>query len=294
MSRYALSALCLVVCLAPARSQTPEARKQTIAYLRSLQTREGGFMASKDPKSKGPTLRATSAAVRALKHFGGEIPNREACARFVASCFDKASGGFSDTPGSRKPDVFTTAVGVMAAVELKLPAGTYTKPAVKYMAENAKTFADIRIAVAGLEAIKQPSPRAKAWLEKVNKLWNADGIAGKGDGVARETASVAVTVLRLGGKLKNRARVIKALQHGQRNNGGYGKAGADVSDLETTYRVMRAFVMLKAQPEDVEGVRTFTAKCRNDDAGYAVSPNLPSTVAATYYASMIIHWLDRK
>jgi hypothetical protein len=297
MTRFALAVLSLVVCLAPARGQTPEARQRTAAYVAALQTKEGGFLPARpDPKSNRltrPTLRATSAAIRALKYFGGKVPDREACARFVAACFARSSGGFADTPGAGKTDVFTTAVGLMAAVELKLPGEKYQKPAAKYLAENARTFEDIRIAAAGFEALRRPSPRAKEWLEQVNKLWGSDGTAGKGDGVARETGSVAVTVLRLGGELKNREQILKALKAGQRNDGGYGKQGAPVSDLETTYRVMRAFVMLKAKPEDVEGARRFVAKCRNADAGYGVAPNQESTVGGTYFAGIILHWLGK-
>jgi hypothetical protein len=88
--------------------------------------------------------------------------------------------------------------------------------------------------------------------------------------------------------------VLKAIKEGQRLNGGYGKGGSDVSDLETTYRVMRAFVMLKARPDDVEGVRTFVAKCRDDDAGYGVSPGQQPTVGATYYAAIITYWLGKE
>ncbi len=298
MTRVALAVLCSAVFLAPAHGQSAQARKQTVAYVRSLQTKSGGFMpaqpTTKSEAAARPSLRATTAAVRALKYFGGEIPDREACARFVAACFDKDSGGFVDTPGGKKTDVFTTSVGVLAAVELKLPAETYQQAAIKYLAENAKSFADIRIAAAAFEALGKPSPKAKEWLEQVNKLWKADGIAGKGDGVARETASVAVTVLRLGGELKDRAKIIKAIRAGQRNSGGFGKEGSEVADLETTYRVMRAFFMLKALPEDVEGVRTFVAKCRNDEGGYCVTPGEGSSVGATYYASIILHWLEAR
>src|SRR5262249_38205519 len=140
MTRFALAALSLVVCLAPARGQTPEARQRTAAYVATLQTKEGGFLPARpDPKSNRlprPTLPATTAAIRALKSSGGKVPDREACARFVAACFDKNSGGFVDTPGASKTDVFTTAVGLMAAVELKLPNEKYQKPAAKYLAEN--------------------------------------------------------------------------------------------------------------------------------------------------------------
>jgi prenyltransferase beta subunit len=294
MMRYGLTLLCGVVCLAGIHGQTPEARKGTIAYVQSLQTKDGGFLAAAGAAGKGePNLRATSAAVRALTYLGGEVRDKQACAKFVAACFDKKSGGFADTPGG-KPDVFSTAVGIMAVAELNMAAEPYSDAVVKYLAANAKTFEDIRIAVAGLERIKRPSPKAKAWLEQVEKLWKADGTAGKEDGAARETASVAVTVLRLGGKLKDRSAVLKALKAGQRNNGAYGKEDAPVSDLETTYRVMRAFMMLKDRPDDVELLRSFVAKCRNEDGGYAISPGQPSAVGSTYFAAIILHWMDRK
>jgi prenyltransferase beta subunit len=298
MTRFALAALSLLVCLAPARAQSPEERKRTVAYLEALQTKKGGFLPARpDPKSNRlvrPSLRATSAANRALKYFGGKVPDPHACARFVTDCFDVKNGGYADTPGAGKTDVFTTAVGLMAAVELKLPPGKYQAPAAKYLAREAKTFEDIRIAVAGFEALGQPSPRAKEWLEQVNKLWNADGTAGKGDGAARETASVAVTVLRLGVDLKDRKRVLAALEKGQRKDGGYGKEGSSGTDLETTYRVMRAFVMLNARPKDVAGLRKFVARCRNADSGYGVAPGQESTVGATYFAGIILHWLGKE
>jgi hypothetical protein len=52
--------------------------------------------------------------------------------------------------------------------------------------------------------------------------------------------------------------------------------------------------MLKAKPGNVEGVRSFVAKCRNADGGYAVAPGQPSSVNATYFAAIITHWLDAK
>jgi hypothetical protein len=91
-----------------------------------------------------------------------------------------------------------------------------------------------------------------------------------------------------------RQNVLKTLKDGQRPDGGFGKADAEGSDLETTYRVMRAFVMLDAKPDNVEGVRSFVAKCRNDDHGFGVTPEQPSSVGATYYAAIISHWLAKE
>jgi len=295
VKRLAFAILTIVFCLAPARGQTPEQKKATIAYLQKLQTDEGGFLPSAPSSGKrdAPSLRATSSALRALKYFGGEPKDKKTCAAFVESCFDKASGGFADQPGG-KPDVATTAIGFMAAAELKLPADPYAAGVVKFLTENAKTFEEIRIAAAGLEALGKRPAQADAWLEQVAKMRNADGTFGKGDGLARDTGSAAVVVLRLGGKLEQKDQVLKTLKAGQRGDGGFGKEGAQGSDLETSYRVMRAFMMLKEKPAEVEKLRAFVAKCRNDDGGYGVSPGQPSTVSGTYFASIILHWLMEK
>jgi hypothetical protein len=197
-------------------------------------------------------------------------------------------------PGG-KPDLFTTAVGVMAVTELKMPTDKVSAGAVKFLSENAKNFEDIRIAAAGLERLNEKAPNAKAWLADVGKLQNADGSFGKGPGQARATGGSVVTLLRLGGDVADRAALVKILKDGQRRNGGYGKDDNEIaSDLETTYRVMRCFVMLKASPENVEGMRSFVAKCRNEDGGYGMTPGEPSNVNATYFAGIIRHWLDGK
>jgi prenyltransferase beta subunit len=264
------------------------AAKQSIAYVQKLQTDGGGFM----PQAAGmPTLRGTSAAVRALHYLGGDIKDRDACIKFVASCYDAESGGFSDVPKG-KPGVFETAVGLMAVAELKMPVEKYAGGASKYLAENAKTFEEIRIAAAGFESIKKKSPKEDAWFGAVVQMQNKDATFGKGAGQARETAGAVVTIMRFGSKPPLPNVFIKVLKAGQRQNGGWGKADDEIaSDLETTYRVMRCFVMLKARPDNVEGVRSFVAKCRNADGGYGVAPGQPSSVGGAYFASIITHWL---
>lgn len=285
-----ITAVGLAACGA-AQAGSPEGVKRTIAYVQKLQTSTGGFlsMAPKPNVRLMPTLRSTSSAVRALKYLGGEIPNPDACEKFVASCFDKESGGFSDLPGG-KPDVFATAVGVMAVAELKMPLDSYSDPAVRYLSEHAKSFDDIRIAVAGLERLGKKSPRNADWLAEIDKLAISDDTGPK-SGVAREAASIMVTRMRLGGEYSSTDQRIKIIQDGQRPSGGYGKEATATSDLESTYRVMRAFVMLKSQPKSLEGLRSFVAKCRNDDGGYGVSPGESSNVSATYFAAIIQHWL---
>jgi hypothetical protein len=297
MKRHCLVVAAGLLCPVLAGAGNSPDIKTTIAYVHKLQTPSGAFLPQQPlPGSPqpSPSLRATSAAVRTLGYLGGTVPNKAACSKFVAGCFDKASGGFADSPGGT-PNVFTTAIGLMAVVELKMPLEDFREGAVKFLADNSKSFDDIRIAVAGLEAVKEPSPRAAAWLAQIRKMQNADGTYGKDLGQARDTGSAVVAVLRLGGDVPERDRVLKVLKAGQRLNGGFGKADSELaSDLDTTYRVMRAFVMLKERPDDVEGVRSFIAKCRNEDGGYGVAPGQPSSVSGAYYAAIIRRWLDKK
>ncbi|MCS7046726.1 MAG: terpene cyclase/mutase family protein [Gemmataceae bacterium] len=275
-----------------AAAQEDPGIKQTIEYVRRLQTNIGGFTAiAPQPNIRlAPTLRATSAAVRALHYLGGTVPDKAAAAKFVANCWNEGVGGFADFAGGNNVDIFTTAVGLMAVKQLDMPKEKYAA-AVKYLADNAKTFEEIRIAAAGLEAIGAKSPVNDAWIAEVRKLQNPDGTFGKGPGQARTTGGAVALLLRLGAPLADKDAVLKALRDGQRLNGGFGKEDEVASDLETTYRVMRAFVMLKAKPANVEGVRSFVAKCRNEDHGYGPAPGEPSNVTATYYAAIIRYWL---
>jgi prenyltransferase beta subunit len=294
MRTSSLALLCTVCCLTNVWGQSAQQRTATVAYLQDCQQADGGFVPA---KAIGPengaaksSLRASSAALRALKYFGGKTRDRSACARFVERCFDKGTGGFADRPGM-PADATSTAVGIMAVVELKLPADDYRESSVNYLTTHVKSFEDIRLAAAALEAIGVRPNAADAWLEQIATLRHADGTYGTDDGVARATGGAVVAVLRLGGKVEHRDNVLRVLRMGQRADGGFGKEQAKTSDLETTYRVMRAFMMLREKP-DAERCRLFIARCRNPDGGYGVAPGQKSSVAATYFASIILHWLE--
>src|SRR5262249_16990074 len=156
---------------------------------------------------------------------------------------------------------------------------------------HAKEFEQVRLAAAALEALQETAPQAKAWQQQILQTANADGSFGKGDGAARDTGSAAAALLRLGHKFEKTGRILAVLKAGQRADGGFGKAGTEGSDLETSYRVVRSFVMLGAKPNDVARLRAFIARCRNDDGGYAVVPGQPSSVSGTYFAGILSHWL---
>ena len=283
--------LCVVVLLLTPflQAQSPEQKTATLAFVEKQQNKDGGFSAVPGQPS---SLRATNAVVRIYKYFGGDLPNKDACAKFVESCFDKSSGGFADAPGG-KPDVATTAVGLMTVVGLGLSRDPYEKAALKYLDENVKTFDDIRIAVAGLEAVEKKSPQAQAWIATVKKTANADGTYGKSAAIARDTGSAVVALLRMGAEVPNKDAVLKAMNAGQLSDGGFGQIDAKRSDLESCYRVVRCYHMLKSKP-DADKMAAFVASCRNADGGYGVVAGAKSTISATYYAAIISHWLSEK
>jgi prenyltransferase beta subunit len=282
---------CLLLAPVFLPGQTADEKKATVAFVQSLQTKEGGFRP--DARAAKGSLRGTSASLRALRYFGGSARDVEACKRFVLSCRDKKTGGFADAPGG-KPDPILTAIGLMALVELKVPTAPYEKAAVAFMADNAKQFEEVRMAAAGLETIGKRCEKNKAWLARLGRLRNADGTFGKGKNKARETGGAVAAVLRLGGKVKGPSAIIKALDAGQRKDGGFGRGDSDASDLETSYRVTRTYVMLKARPARTDDLIGFVAKCRNKDGGYGVTPDSPSSAGGTYFASIILHWLAGK
>jgi len=289
--RTLLAGLCLLTVLAPARAQSPDQKKATVAYVRGLRQEDGGYA----PAVAGgvtSSLRATSAAARVLKYFGDTGPAKPA-APFIARCFDKDSGGFADSPGG-KPDVVTTAVGLIALEGYAMPARPYERAA-KYLDDNVKGFEQIRIAAAGFEAIHQRPAKAEEWLKEIAAMRNPDGTYGSGDGKARATGGAVVAVLRLGGKVPHPDVILKSLDAGQRADGAWGKEGAKGSDLETSYRVMRAYHMLQtgpARPAHADRLRAFIARCRNPDGGYGVAPGQKSTISGTYYAATILHWME--
>ncbi len=284
-----LIAFTILTFAAPLVAQTAE--MQTVIYLRLRQTKEGGFVAAQGETKAA--LGPTSAAVRALKYFGGDVPDPDGCKKFVAACFDKETGGFRPRPGEGKPDVFTTAVGLMAVVELKMPVDDYAGPAMDYLAKNAKTFEEVRIAAAGLEAIGKRSAKTDDWLKLLAGMRNPDGSYGKGDDQARATGGAVAAQLRLGDKPKDPKAVLAVLKAGQRADGGFGKEDTKTSDLETSYRVTRAFVMLGDRPAK-EKLKKFIASCQNSDGGYGVTPGAKSTVSGTYYAGILLHWLEKQ
>jgi predicted esterase/prenyltransferase beta subunit len=291
--RQAVVSFCALLALltaqrpVPAQSLSIEERGQTAGFAGSRQNPDGGFAAEPGASS---SLGSTTASIRILRYTGSSIPDVLACIDFVRSCFDAETGGFSQTPGG-EPDVGSTASGLMSLGELGIADPEMIVPAIAYLSENARTFPEVRIAVAGMEAVGQGSPSFDQWSATLLESRNDDGTWGSGPGLAFETGGTMAALLRMGIRPDQEDAVIEAIRDGQEEDGGWS-SGEGPTDLSASYRVARAAFMLKSAP-DLDALRGFIARCRREGGGYAPRPeDEGSTVGATYMATILLRWAD--
>jgi len=267
--------------------QTPAEMAETARFTANHQNSDGGFA----PKVGGTsTLGATSSGIRILGFVAGSVRDVPGAIRYVKSCSDDASGGFAPAPGG-KPDIGNTASGLMALVALRVDTKPYAEKAVAYLGKEAKSYEEVRISIAALEAIKTPSPDFPRWTtEVINANRNADGTYGTGAGQARATGGSAAALLRMGLTIEpeQKAAILAVLRAGQKPDGAWGE-GEGASDLGSSYRIMRAFFMMKEKP-DLPRLRAYLAKHRQSDGGYAPTPGGTPDIGATYYAMIMTHW----
>jgi acetyl esterase/lipase/prenyltransferase beta subunit len=278
-----LAGLCMAAAAPWARAQSPGDFAQTAAFAAAHQNKDGGFAPKPGQES---TLGATNSALRILRHVGGSVPDVLACIRYVKSCRD-AGGGFAPTPGG-KPDVVTTALGLMAASELKIADQTMIRRAVVYLGRNARSFEEVRMAIAGLEAIGVYSPDIPRWNQQIQAMRNPDGTFGTGPAQAFATGGAGAAILRMGLRLDKRDAVLAAIRAGQRPEGGWSKDDGP-PDLSSSYRIMRALFMLREKP-DIERLLGFVARCRQSDGSYTSTPGGSGDLGGTYLGTIITYW----
>jgi len=288
------SLFALLLLPAFAFAQTADEKKATLKFIDSLRDPETGAWAVSPPKDGEklkPSLRAVNGAVNALKFFGGEVTDKEKVTKFVMGCYDEKTGTFAE-PGE-KPTVASTCIGVLSATALGIDKAKYKK-AMKYLGENMKVFEDYRLTAAAIEAfgVKEADIDLRQFGEKALLAHATE--AGPGlMSSPRAVGSFLAMYLRLGGKKDRSASGtdLQTLLRGQMKDGGWGKDDAKASDAETTYRVMRAFMLLEEKPKDPEAVAKFVASCRRKDGGYGVDAEAPSSMSGVYYAAKITEWL---
>lgn len=286
-----LAALLLLPAFAFA--QTADEKKATLKFIDSLRDPETGAWAVNPPKEgekPKPSLRAVNGAVNALKFFGGEVTDKEKVQKFVMGCYDEKTGAFAE-PGD-KPTVASTSVGVLAATVLGIEKAKYKK-AMEYLDDHAQLFEEFRIGAAAIEAFgaKGSAIDIPGWLRSA--AIESNRVEPKVKPNARDVASLVALNLRLGQAMEanERKAVLPQILDGQLKDGGWGKVDAKTSDAETTYRVMRALMLLKEKPKDADGVAKFVASCRRKDGGYGVDAEALSSMSGVYYAAKISEWL---
>lgn len=292
-----MKSICVVVAVLGAiaafvrdQPESGTGNRAALEWVARLARPEGGFAPDLAPGSVA-SLRSTVQAVRALKYFGGQVPDKEKVISYYVTFWDEQRGGFAPRRGG-SADAATTAMALMGISDLGGAERNRERiqRGLRFLVEHSQDFEEIRIGAAAFESLRKPCPVAAKWQERVLARAGADGVYGSGGNRARETGSSVVTLLRLGAPVPNKQRVIATLLQGQRKDGGWGKAD-EASDLETCYRVMRACFMLRVAP-DTNALRRFVATCREADGAYAIQPGQKGSVQATYYAGIIQHWLD--
>lgn len=293
--RPALVALLLLPAVAFA--QTPDEVKATLKFIDSLRDPDTGAYAvspAKDGEKLKPSLRAVNGAVNAIKSLGGEVTDKEKLTKFVMGCYDEKTGAFAE-PGE-KPTVASTSVGVLAATALGIDKEKYKK-AMECLDSEVRLFEDYRIAAAAVEAfgVKESGVDVAYWVRMAyHQSWRMSGGPGFPYRDGARTASFVAMCLRLGQKLgkDEREADVRDICTSQQRDGGWHKDEWDkTSDAETTYRVMRALMLMKEKPKDVDGVKKFLASCRRKDGGYGTDADAPSSMSGVYYFAKITEWL---
>ena len=140
----------------------------------------------------------------------------------LLSCLDEKSGGFANEPGG-KPDVVLTAVGLMVLVELKVPTKEHEAKAIAFMAENAKSLEEVRMAAAGLEVVGKSSEKNRDWINRLLMEQRKDGTFGDGAAMVRDTGSYVACLLRLGAKVDGGGTIVKMLDAAESHDGAFAK-----------------------------------------------------------------------
>ena len=285
--KRSLFGLAAALCIASAMAAAPltdDQRAAAVEYVNRLQNEDGGYRltAASGPSQLDPTVNV----LRALRYLEADPKNLRHLRLFILSCIDPETGGFSDLPGGA-PDARSTARGLQALHEVGQGKHQRARRAVEYLLKNAKTLPDRYIALAAMEAAGYPHPDPSSWRSTWEAVRNPDGTYGRS---VSDTAGAVIALTRLGSTAADRAAVVKALQAAQRPDGGFpGPEGN--SDLAATYRVMRAFILLKEKP-DLSRVTDFTRRSRNEDGGFGPLPGAPSTPANTYHAAITLKWIE--
>ena len=280
-------------------SEAPPSTQATIHYLQHTLHADGGY-----GNSAVASLSATSAALRALKHFGGKPEELAVTKSFVWSCYHKATGEFSDQPGGA-PNYRSTASGVMAVVAM----GDKFSPAdlsrIQLTLIKSDQPEEIRLGAAAIETLmldgqlqKVPSEWQPLLVRVFKKDRQTDGTYGEGPGKARTTAGYTAAFLRLGYPVAAKQMILELLKKSQHLTGGWTNEQGQ-PDLEASYRVMRFLYLMRCKDAELlNRCEKFIASCKQSDGGYVIAQaagsggKSVSSISGTYFCGSMLHWIE--
>ncbi|MCY1141444.1 hypothetical protein OWR29_25895 [Actinoplanes sp. Pm04-4] len=222
------------------------------------------------------------------------VPDRAAVERYVESCYQGDSNGFTLTPGGDS-SLHAIAEGHVALVMLGHTEPHWTKNLSQLVKPLVHDLMDVWIASAFLNTAGVRSSDAARWEAMVLGARNPDGTWGAGQDRAVQTAMHASSLLLLGVPLPEPAMVRQTIIGAQTAEGGWGDGDSDgKATLAATYRIARV-VRALSLPVDTTAATAFVESCRKTDGSYTGQPDAGSTggdLVNTYLALTIDRWLN--
>lgn len=277
--------------------------KSTVEYIHQCRHADGGY-----GNTTASSLSSTSAALRALKHFGGTPEDLTRTKEYVWSCFQKATGQFADQPGGT-PNYRSTASGVMAVVAMGEKFSPVDLSRIQVTLLKSDQPEEVRLGAAAIETLmldgqlnKVPSEWQPLLVRVFKKDHQQDGTYGQGPGKARTTAGYTAAFLRLGYPVAEKQAILELLKKSQHFTGGWTNEQGQ-ADLEASYRVMRCLYLMRCKdPEVLNRCEKFINACKQSNGGYGIAqftagfvekkPTSVSTISGTYFCGSMLHWIE--
>ena len=259
--------------------------------LRSRPSKQGRGIRRQEGRSKVELGRTTNSAQCAFSYtWGARYRTFLVASSMLTSCLPRCERRVC-FGARREAEVITTAVGLMAASELKIASPEMVKEAIGFLGKNAQGVrgsSDWRSQASS--PFTPPRPIFRGGSSRSRPLRQPDGAFGQEPFPAKPyaTGGAAAAILRMGLKLENRDAVINAIKAGQRPEGAWSKDDSP-PDLGASYRVMRALYMLREKP-DVDRLLSFVKGFRQSDGSYASKPGGAGDLGGAYTATIIVRW----
>ena len=225
------------------------------------------------------SLGATNSGLKVLLHVGGSVPDVLGCIKYVKSCRD-STGGFAPTPGG-KPDVITTAVGLMAASELKIADADHDQGGDRLL--SARTPRASRKSGWPSPASRPcmaPRPTSRGGSSRSRRMREPGRNLRRGAGPGLRDRRRGRGDLADGAEARKTRRDHRARSRPASGPKAAGPRTTGRPDLGATYRVMRALFMLQREARRRSIARRSSPAAASPTAATPASPAAPATWAA--------------